>query len=332
MVKVEKYGLFELHANCRRRGKSNTIAINAHVTHTENSVLRSVLSARFKSSMAGPVSGTGHVVSVSSSLLSRTVLGIGLFVSSSILPDIITGGAGKAWAACTTAGTVVTCNKDSNPVTGHQQHTDPVSTINLLRGSTVDTSAIGAASASSVSLSGAQSGPKTITQEVGSAVRLKSLSGSPESAGLLIDQAGAGDVIINQHGSVSVTGDRHLQHGVQASRIVGGNITVNSTGDIATDGRYNHGILTTHLNGNGNTIIDSSGTIKTTGDGSSAILGVQGEKNSSNPGTGDINISQHGSGAIDTAGDHAHGIQAVQYGTGENNITQQDSGTIQYNG
>ncbi len=122
MVKVEKYGLFELHANCRRRGKSNTIAINAHVTHTENSVLRSMLSARFKSSIAGPVSGTGHVVSVSSSLLSRTVLGIGLFVSGSILPDIITGGAGKAWAACTTAGTV---NKDSNPVTQHQRHSTP---------------------------------------------------------------------------------------------------------------------------------------------------------------------------------------------------------------
>ncbi len=119
-----------------------------------------MLSARFKSSIAGPVLGTGHVVSVSSSLLSRTVLGIGLFVSGSILPDIITGGAGKAWAACTTAGTV---NKDSNPVTQHQRHSTPVNTMKLLTGSIIDKLV-------TLDVQGG-SGAVTITQESGSTVR-----------------------------------------------------------------------------------------------------------------------------------------------------------------
>ncbi len=205
MVKVGKYGLFEdeLHANCRRRGKSNTIAINAHVTHIENSVLRSGLNVRFKNSIAGPVSGTGHVVSVSSSLLSCTVLGIGLFVSSSILPDIITGGAGKAWAACTTAGTVVTCNKDSNPVTKRQIYSTPINTINVLKGSAIDTTS---AAEPSVALDGDDAGPMEITQEAGSSI-LSLASSSPGGlGGLGIIQRGAGKVIINHHGSVLLTG------------------------------------------------------------------------------------------------------------------------------
>ena len=118
MVKVGKYGLFEdeLHANCRRRGKSNRIAINAHVTHTENSVLRSVLSARFKSSIAALCQVPGMLCPFRHHYSPAQYSALDCLFPARYCRISSQGGAGKAWAACTTAGTVVTCNKDSNPV------------------------------------------------------------------------------------------------------------------------------------------------------------------------------------------------------------------------